>query len=269
MSETNPSSAPDVAVIQVDFVRHRNVLVMRADLGPLLVDYYLHLAEHSLRPDPEHDRLFKDGLAAFALHCASRPHGEHLAWTVNFQNPRLNLFYTGDNEDGLVAGRVFTDNVREAEHNIFFSEIMPRRGAEKRRSVVSFDGADFFSAAEAFYASSEQRPARYFHLGADEYVMLASHPDCDEAWLASVDLETVRHLAERETLVPIERRACRWACGCTQGKILTALAPVAREDLAGLFGEEASIRVQCPRCAAAHVITREAMEAELARTEKA
>lgn len=267
MSE--PSAAlPSGAEVTIDFVRHRNVLLVRADLSPLFVDYYLHLAEHKLHPAPAHDRLFKDALAAFALHCASRPRFEHLAWTIGLQDPRLNLFLTGDNEDCTVAGRIFTENVREAERNVFYSDLLPRRGAEKRRSVVNFDGADMFRAVETYYAESEQRTARYFDLGDDHYAMLVSHPDCDEAWLRAVDLAGVKTLAETETLPRIERRAYRWNCGCNQQKILGALAPAAREDMAGMFHDDEAIQVQCPRCAAAHVITREAMEAFLAETKK-
>ena len=96
--------------------------------------------------------------------------------------------------------------------------------------------------------------------------MLISHPDCDEAWLRQVDLAGVKSLAETETLARIERRAYRWECGCTQQKILGALAPAARDDFAGLFHGDEAIHVQCPRCAATHVITREAMEAYLAQT---
>ncbi|MBA4136980.1 MAG: disulfide bond chaperone [Opitutus sp.] len=252
------------AEVTIDFVRHRNVLLVRGDLSPLFVDYYLHLADQKLKAGPVPDRLLKDLLAAFALYCASRPRNEHLAWTLGLQDPRLNLFVTGDNEDCTVAGRIFTENVREAERNVFYSDLMPRRGAEKRRSVVNFEGADIFRAAEAYYAGSEQRIARFFDVGDDHYALLISHPDCDEAWLRGVDLAGVKALAETETLARIERRAYRWNCGCTQQKIMGALAPVARDDLTALFHDDESIHVQCPRCAAMHIITREAMEAFLA-----
>ena len=36
------------------------------------------------------------------LHCASRPWNEAAAWTIHFQQPRLNLFITGDNAAGTV-----------------------------------------------------------------------------------------------------------------------------------------------------------------------
>ncbi len=260
-----PASPLPGAEITIDFIRHRNVLLVRGDLGPLFVDYYLHLADHRLKVEPAHDRPFKELLAAFALHCASRPMNEHLAWTVGLQDPRLNLFVTGDNEDCTVAGRVFTENVREAEKNVFYADVMPRRGTERRRSVVNFEGADLFRAVESYYATSEQRTARFFELGEDSFALLLSHPDCDEAWLRAVDLAGVKALAETETLARIDRRLYRWECGCNQKKIMAALAPVARDDFTGLFHDDEAIHVQCPRCAASHVITREAMEAYLAQ----
>lgn len=259
---------PNGAVVTADFVRHRNVLLLQADLGPLFVDYYLHLADHQLRHDPAHAALFKQALVAFTLHAAARPRNEHLAWTIGLQDPRLNVFLAGDNEDCTVTGRLFTENVREAPKNVFFSELMPGRGAEKRRSVVNFEGADLFRAAETFYVTSEQRPARFFDLGEDRYALLLSHPDCDEAWLRRVTLPDVQVLATTETLARIERRAYRWHCGCEQRKILAALAPAARQGLGELFGDSELIHVQCPRCGASHAITREAMEAWLAQPPK-
>ena len=262
----SPVSAPNGSVVTVDFVRHRNALLVRGDLGPLFVDYFLHLAEHGLKYSSEQACIFRDSVAAFALHCASRPQGEHIAWTINFQSPQLNVFLAGDNEDHCITGRLFTENVRTAAHNIFYSDVMARRGAEKRRSVVNFDEPDAFHAAETYYATSEQRLARYFDLGEDRYALLISHPDCDEAWLKSAALSTVRTLAETETLARIERRLVQWRCGCSQAKILDTLAAAARPDMDGFFGADESVRVQCPRCAATHVITREAMEAVLAKS---
>ncbi|MDP2137310.1 MAG: Hsp33 family molecular chaperone HslO, partial [Candidatus Didemnitutus sp.] len=183
---------------------------------------------------------------------------------ISLQDPRLNVFLTGDNEDCMVAGRLFTENVRAADTNVFVAELMPRRDSEKRRSVVNFKGPNLLGAVVAYYADSEQRAARCFDLGEDQFAMLISHPDCDEPWLRTLDVAAVQRLAGTETLARIERRGYRWECGCNQQKIMGALAAAARDDMPRLFGTEESIHVQCPRCAAMHILTREAMEAFLA-----
>ncbi len=106
MDESTPPNPADSGLeVRTSFVRNRNALLARADFGELFVDYYLHLGAHGLRLEPAIDALFKRALAAFTLHCASRPRNELTAWTVNFQEPLLNLFLAGDNGTGAVTGR--------------------------------------------------------------------------------------------------------------------------------------------------------------------
>lgn len=245
------------------FVRYRNALLARADFGPLYIDYYLHLADNDLHPLPPHDRLFKSALAAFVLHCASRPRNEIIAWTLNFQEPLLNLFLVADNDLGTVAGRIFTQQVKKGDHNLFFSEIA-RGQSPVRRSAVNFVGSDPFQAAERFYDQSEQRPARYFQLAGEEFVMLSAHPDCDRPWFETIETEAIRNLSETETVAPLERRPYRWHCGCNEQRILKVLEPAMRENPDELFGSEEALRVECPRCAGRYTITRETMEAHIA-----
>lgn len=47
--------------------------------------------------------------------------------------------------------------------------------------------------------------------------------------------------------------------------MMEVLAPVMRSDPEGLFGDAETVQIQCPRCAARHTITREALEAFVAR----
>jgi molecular chaperone Hsp33 len=264
---TPPNLSDEGIMVRTEFVRARNARVARADFGALFVDYYLHLGANEVKPEAEHDALFKRALAAFVLHCASRPRNELTAWTINFQEPRVNLFLTGDNELGTVTGRVFSANVKELPENIFYSDVVRGRG-EKRGSAVPFAGADPIAAVEKFYAQSEQRLARFFQVGEEEWVMVTEHPDCDLAWLKALTVEGARELAKTEALGALEQRVCRWHCGCNQAKLMEVLAPAMRSDAAGLFGDEEKIEIRCPRCAARHVITREAMEAFVAGGEK-
>lgn len=249
-------------VVSTGFVRYRNSLLARADFASLYIDYYLHLADNDLRPDPAHDLLFKSALAAFVLHCAARPRNEVIAWTLNFQEPLLNLFLVADNELGTVAGRIFTEHVKKGEHNLFFSETVAGR-SPLRRSAVNFQGSSPFKAVERFYDQSEQRPARYFQLAGEEFALLCAHPDCDTGWFQNVGTEGIRNIDETETVAPIERRPYRWHCGCNQQRILQVLEPSMRENPEELFGDEEALRVECPRCAARYTITRETMEAHI------
>jgi molecular chaperone Hsp33 len=266
MAETTPPNTADAGLeVRTYFVRNRSVLLARADFGDLFVDYYLHLSANQIRVAPEHDAMFKRALAGFTLHCASRPWNEMTAWTINFQSPLVNLFLTGDNENGAVTGRVFDENVKEGPESLFFADVV-RGNQPKRRSMVSFDGDDPLKAVEKFYAQSEQRRARYFQIGEEEFVMVTEHPDCDLPWLDALTADQIRGIDQTDTLVLMERRIQRWHCGCNQRRMLEVLAPSMKEDPEALFGNEAKLEIRCPRCGARHTVTREAMEAFIAQT---
>lgn len=264
MPATTPPNPADAGLeVPTLFVRNRNALLARATFSDLYVDYYLHLGAHQIRPGAEPDAMFKRALAAFTLHSASRPWNELTAWTINFQEPLVNLFLTGDNDTGAITGRVFDENVKELPENIFYADVV--RGREpKRRSAVSFPGGDPIAAAEKFYAQSEQRVARYFQVAEEEFAMVTELPDCDLAWLNALTPEQVRAFDTTETLGPMERRIYRWHCGCNQHRMMEVLAPTMRQNPGELFGDGERLEIRCPRCGARHAITREAMEAFVA-----
>ena len=242
------------------FVRDRNALLARADFVDLYVDYYLHQGQHGYQHKPSHDGMLKEALAALTLHSASRPWTESWAWTIHLREPLLNLFVTGDNRRGTVVGQIFTENVKDDGRNLFVADLVRERG-ESRRSVVEFTGAEPFRMVEQYYAQSEQRPARYFHHDAEDFIMITAQPGCDVAWLEALTDEDVRLIDQNETLSLLEQRQYRWECGCSQSRMFAILAPIMVSDPEGLFGEEALLRMGCPRCGARHTITREALEA--------
>jgi molecular chaperone Hsp33 len=255
---------PQGLEVRTYFVRERNALVARADFGELYVDYYLHLGQLDRRSNPAHDTMMKEALAALTLHCASRPRNETTAWTIHFGAPLVNVFVTGDNARGTVVGQIFTEGVKNDGRHLFASDTV-RDGGLPRRSVVELKDAEVFPAVERYYDESEQRPARLFRHGDEDFVMVSAHPDCDMAWFDSLNDEAIRSLDKTETLTLIEKRFYRWECGCTAERMMDVLRPVMQRDAEGLFGEEAIIRMSCPRCGACHAITREAMEAHMAR----
>lgn len=263
MQDENPSDGSELLQIKSRFVRGRNTLYARADFSSLFVDYYLHLKDNHIQIEPEHDERLKRALALFSLHCISHPRNEVLAWTINFQEPLVNLFLAGDTTTGDVVGRIFTEGVKEAEENAFYQDLV-RRGRDPHRSVVGFQGSDMIKAVETFYEFSEQRPAKFFEVEPDVYAIVAAHPDYDEEWFEGLDTDAVRELEEKEEVVDLETRFVRWNCGCNQQRILEVLRPVFQTDPEGLFEGEELIEVNCPRCSGKHRISREMLEAYVA-----
>jgi molecular chaperone Hsp33 len=201
------------------------------------------------------------------LHCATRPWNETVAWTINLQDPLLNIFVTGTSIDGTVTGQVFTEQVRRRNGNLFCADVV-RGNAQPRRSLVDFRTTDMMAAVEHFYVQSEQRAARYFRIGDDDFVLVAAEPGCDLDWLGALDEKTVKVLDEKEDLSLLEQRRFKWSCGCTQQRMLEVLAPTYQTDPEAIFAGQDVVRISCPRCGGRHTITKEALEAFVLDSEK-
>lgn len=246
--------------VRTYFARGRNALVARAEFSQLYAALYLHQMDCGIRLGEAEDQLLRDALAAMTLHCASRPRTETAAWTVNFQSPLANVFVSGDNKLGTVVGNVFTENVKRAERNLFYADVVAE-GRPPRRSVVEFSGDGFLDAVGEYYRQSEQRPARVFPFDEEDLVLIAAQPDCDLPWFDSLTEKSIRNLDREVELGLLEQRRYRFECGCNHHRILAMLAPVMRKQPEELFQNEETLKVQCPRCGARHGVTREALEA--------
>jgi len=254
----NPNASP--LEVRTYFVRGRNALVARADFEPLYIDYYLHRADHDLKYSDEHDTMLKEALAALTLHLASRPQDESCGWTMNFHRPQMNLFVTGSSRPARVAGRVFTEDVRDMGKNMFIAQTT-RHGEPPRQSTIEFTGTDIFRCVEEFYSQSEQRLTRLFRHGEEDFVMISAQPDTDEAWLASLTDEDARVLDQKETLSLLERREYIWECGCSVERLYPLLSKLGRDGLREAFGDDEVITLQCPRCGARYRAAKEQFEA--------
>lgn len=245
----------DFTKVESIFVRHRNVLMVRAQFTPIYTDYYLHLMEQKIRHKENLDGTLKDLMAFFTLHLTARPWAETIAWTVNVRAPRVNFFVTGGSVYENVTGHLFTEDIRETDRNILYSQTTVNN-SEGRKSNVELDSNDPVEWVETYYTQSEQRPARAFKLEDENFVLLAAQPDADLEWLESLTKEDVEKLTEVEQTKVLETRRFRFHCGCSVERILPALQSWKdRKD--ELFQGEESIQVNCPRCGAKHTITPE------------
>lgn len=236
------------------FVRHRNAMVVRGDFGPLFEDHYLHLMQSGQRLSSEQDTLLKDALAALALHLMSNPRDLLSAWTLNFREPPLNLFVTGDSEEGKLVGRVFTEDVRVGDRSLFYAQASRPRSPD-RRSTVEFTGESIFATVEQYYAQSEQFPARLFQLAGDEAAMITAHPDADLAWFAALTPDKIVSLEDDEELGFLERRSYHFACGCRLITIVRVIVNAIGRDVDDVFQGEDTLTIKCPRCAGSFELT--------------
>lgn len=250
--------------VRTYFVREKNALVARADFGEMYADLVLHEVDSGISHAPVYENLLRDALATMTLHCAARPRTEHWAWTIHTQDPLANVFVTGDSTIGSVVGTVYSEDVKNSGKNLLYAQCLEKGGEKDRLSIVEFHGNDLLKAAETFYTQSEQRPARLFRHGPEDIVMIVAQPDCDTDWLESLNEDLIRRLDQDVTLSLLETRHYRFFCGCSQDRMMDVLLPVMRTNASGLFGEDATIRMRCPRCGKRHLITKENMEARVA-----
>ncbi|MEM9282897.1 MAG: Hsp33 family molecular chaperone HslO [Verrucomicrobiota bacterium] len=261
MADANPDREESEPIeVRCYFVRERNALLVRGEFSSLFTDYYLHLMEHQIRYEASLDQLLKDGLAALTLYLATRPWNEAVAWTLNWQDPLLNLFVTGSNRLGNVTGRVFTEDVKARDNNLLFAQTTVD-GKAPRQSMIEVEELDIFHVGEHLYLQSEQRLGRYFHISEEDVVLITAQPDCDLTWLKELQGDQIRDLDQHETLSLLEKREYRFHCGCSQDRIFPLIAGMSEDSIDSLFGESETMPTGCPRCGARFVITRESLEA--------
>jgi molecular chaperone Hsp33 len=242
--------------VESTFVRHRNALLLRADLGPVFTDYFLHLLEQKLRNPPRLDTMLKDLLGCFVLHLVSRPWVETIAWTVNLRAPRANLFVTGSSTEESVTARIFAEDVREPDQNYFYAQTTAPNLSEPRLSSLIVDDNDPVRWVEQYYMQSEQRPGRAFHIGGDRYALLSAQPGFDQQWFEAATAESITAIDSHEETKLLESRRLRFHCGCNINRILPILGSW-REHPEDLFGNDDRIIIQCPRCAARYTVSRD------------
>ncbi|NMB75356.1 MAG: hypothetical protein GYA21_09515 [Myxococcales bacterium] len=193
-------------------------------------------------------------LAATCLHLSCKPRDQFTAWTLNLNQPVANLFATGDNQAGTVAGRLITTGVRTEPENRLFVE--SRRGAQHSESLLSFSLDEIPAIVEAYYERSEQTRVRLFAPAEAEFLLVFGLPQVDESWLASLDASSALRRIEQE-LTPVEKRAFRFDCGCNAQRMMDVLRSLFGDKVEALFAGEDQLEVFCPRCGRRWWIARE------------
>lgn len=184
-------------------------------------------------------------LAATCLHLSCKPRDQFTAWTLNLNRPAANLFTTGDNQAGTVAGRLITAGVRTEPENRLFVE--SRRGAQHSESLLSFSLDEIPAIVESYYERSEQTRVRLFAPAESEYLLVFGLPHVNESWLSSLDARSALGRIEQD-LSPVEVRLFRFDCGCNAQRMMDVLRSLFGDKMESLFAGEEQLEAFCPRC---------------------
>jgi molecular chaperone Hsp33 len=246
--------------------RERDLIVSRGDFGPLFAAYLDHARRWDAEPDGLSQTFMRQGLGAAALHLANRPKGESIGWTIQIHRPPTNVFLTGESGDAIVTGRVFTRNVRPADHSRMYVQATRWEGRSSGSTIEVF-GLDILGMFERFYAQSEQTPARFFEIDDESYLLLRGLPDVDHEWLARLSRDEAIGISE-DDLRSLGETTYRFQCGCNPERMMEVVRKMFREDPSELFRGDAGVEVSCPRCGRRWWIDRAAFDAAGGKSER-
>src|SRR5437660_9230795 len=105
------SELPESTELASDYVRPRHCVRIAGRFEPMFLGLDYHLLQNGYKLEPALKTILREMLVAIALHHANRPRNEMTGWTANLVEPNVNVFATGDSENEIVCGRVFTENV--------------------------------------------------------------------------------------------------------------------------------------------------------------
>ncbi|MEZ5064715.1 MAG: Hsp33 family molecular chaperone HslO [bacterium] len=226
--------------------REHDLLVMRADFGPLFAAYLDHVRRWETEPDDLSQTFMRQGLGAAALHLAARPDGETVGFTINVHHPATNVFLTGDNTECTVVGRVFTKDVKPSDESRIFVQ-SSRLGATPIQSVVQVEGLDILQIFEQYWDRSEQATARFVEIDDAHFAMLLALPEADDEWLKGLSRDQALGIVDDE-LKSLGRRVYRFLCGCNPDRMMELVRGLFEKDPEELFRGDPGVEILCPRC---------------------
>lgn len=234
------------ATVRRSLDEKHDVLVLVADFGAMFAAYVDHVRRWESEPDGLSLAMMRQGLGAASLHLACRPRGESVGWTLNIHQPPTNVFLTGESADRTITGRIFTENVRPTQSSRLYVQ-SSKGGGTPILSTVDVEGHDILQIFERYYGQSEQRPARFFEITDDEFVMLLALPETDDDWLLRLGREEAVGIAG-DGIKMLDEQVYRFQCGCSPEKMLSTVRGMFAKTPDELFEGEDGVEVFCPRC---------------------
>ena len=245
------------------FLPERNHLLLEGDFAALFAAQARTHERYELRvPSPEAAPMFQRLLQAATLWTTSLPNDSVAAWTILLPQKEWRFFFGASASESRVIARW---SPTEAEHRALaprFDCQTLRRGKRPHQSVFEPESSEPRAIIREFLQRSQQTDGRLFwdeNSGRAQLLMWLA--DGDREWFQRIDgatpdgalVEESEFGEKRPILAP---QPWRYGCGCDPDRVREALLAAANGKVPALFGAEAEIEVECPRCGRVHRLRR-------------
>lgn len=267
-SETSEPSEPPfelppyATLVMRSYLPGVEFMLMEADCRPLFNGFDQWVMDHDLpRADAVALELLRGLIGAVCTWVTFQPNDSMAAWTIALPDLSSRIFVAADASERNCVARWSPYGARGGPERPLFDAQLRRRSAAVQQSTIDPSGTTAVGLLAEFFARSQQNPGRYFFDPkrgiAQLLVAIADH---DLAWLRELDsvpegeLIPEGHLPERRPLH--HPQLLNYACGCTPERIRRVLLAAAGDHVTSIFGNEAEVEVECPRCGRSLVLRR-------------
>ncbi|MBK9384076.1 MAG: Hsp33 family molecular chaperone HslO [Planctomycetes bacterium] len=253
---------PHSVIVKRSYLPGAEFLLMELYGRPLFEGFDAWVRDNDLpRPDGPALELLQGLLAAVCTWVTFQPNDSMVAWTFALPELRYRIFVAADaGERSCVARWSPYASSGGPEHPLFHAQLR-RRGAPVQQSTIDPSGTTAVGLVAEFFARSQQNPGRLFYDPREEIAqLLVAVADHDLAWLRALDGIPEGHLIPEDHL-PTRRpihdpQLLQYRCGCSSERIRKVVLSAAGDNVAAVFGNEAEVEVECPRCGRSVVLRR-------------
>lgn len=234
--------------------RARGALAVRGCFSEARVSRDLYEARHGIRAAEGPAALELDrAMAAIALGGVALVDRESWGLSITLPGRDFGLF-VGFEPEGMICGRP-----GPAKRDGALVAVQRRKaGGPLIQSSYQPPGADVVAAVEEYYRRVEQIPTRLVVTADFEGALVQALPGGGIAEAAGLGAEGLVSLVDRGIaageLEPVQEVLVFYECRCDEELIRGMISAVPEAARADLFGGEAELSVECPRCGREYVV---------------
>jgi hypothetical protein len=245
---------PHSVLVKRSYLPGAEFLLMELYGRPLFDGFDAWVRANDLpRPEGAALELLHGLLSAVCTWVTFQPNDSMAAWTLALPVQRWRIFVAADASERTCIARWSPYGASGGPDHPLFDAQLRRRGAPVQQSTIDPSGSTAMGLIAEFFARSHQNPGKFFYDPREEIAqMLVAVADHDLAWLRALDgipegeLIPESHLPPRH---PIHQpQFLQYQCGCTSERIRKVVLSAAGGNVSAVFGNEAEVEVECPRC---------------------